>query len=772
MPVVLGAASAITSRRVAAYGVASFLAAAGVVFNAFRQRSNFYSAAVMLGGSNGCMLVLFNWAVFLTLCVGKICQKIFFGPLRAVEIEHLHERLWYAITESLLAMTIFRDDFDGSFVLLFGTMLFLKVFHWLAQDRIEYMEQSQSVTRVFHVRMVAILSLLLEFDILFASFAVQVLLLDGERKGIMIMFASEFLILCATLWSTIAKYVLNCQDLRSEDPWEAKSMYVFFIDLSTDFLKLATYLASFTLILSHYGLPLNIFRDVYMTGRSFFGRLRDFIKYRAATRNMDTRFPDATSEDLSSMSDGTCIICREEMIPRESQDGSQGAASDRSQGPQSGGLNQTPKKLPCGHIFHFHCLRSWLERQQSCPTCRRTVFSLPAVSQQQPNPPPQRGEERPRNEPERRRSPAGLNGRNEQMQTPQDRLQSFLHQLQSDAYQRRLQAQRGRNETASSPSTSHTEPIPQDGARRASPTSSPPTPTSQSRGQALARKALINSLFGAQDDARSLRNRGAEPTAHLASGSIHTPREDDDVLSSFIPPAPWKLRDQKSSTDTRRSTNSDSEKQTPTDQSQQPKEEPADGDQGEEQGALDPADAREAARAAALQRFELTRKGVQTAQSEGSQGSRNKQQSEKSKMDLPGNPLLIPMFDVNDIERFPEHHASRLPFPVLKSNERTSVDPLAFSAQQGIPQLHSLTSAQLSNLSKQTRQGLEERLRLLYRVEESVSGMVQELTRALSVLPKDDSVAPSGATDVKGKTPAEGVHVNDTHESLHDEQSR
>ena len=83
------------------------------------------------------MLVLFNWAVFLTLCVGKICQKIFFGPLRAVEIEHLHERLWYAITESLLAMTIFRDDFDGSFVLLFGTMLFLKVFHWLAQDTLE-----------------------------------------------------------------------------------------------------------------------------------------------------------------------------------------------------------------------------------------------------------------------------------------------------------------------------------------------------------------------------------------------------------------------------------------------------------------------------------------------------------------------------------------------------------------------------------------------------------------------------------------------------------
>ena len=42
-----------------------------------------------------------------------------------------------------------------------------------------------------------------------------------------------------------------------------------------------------------------------------------------------------------------------------------------------------PKKLPCGHMFHFRCLRSWLERQQSCPTCRRSVLG---DDQQQPLP--------------------------------------------------------------------------------------------------------------------------------------------------------------------------------------------------------------------------------------------------------------------------------------------------------------------------------------------------------------------------------------------------
>lgn len=32
-----------------------------------------------------------------------------------------------------------------------------------------------------------------------------------------------------------------------------------------------------------------------------------------------------------------------------------------------------PKKLPCGHVLHLGCLKSWLERQQVCPTCRRPV---------------------------------------------------------------------------------------------------------------------------------------------------------------------------------------------------------------------------------------------------------------------------------------------------------------------------------------------------------------------------------------------------------------
>lgn len=134
----------------------------------------------------------------------------------------------------------------------------------------------------------------------------------------------------------------------------------------SDFLKLTTYLVFFTIIITYYGLPLNIVRDVYITARSFIVRLRALHRYQAATRNMDQRYPNATPEEMSAMSDRTCIICREEMVLNEAEQ-----APINTDGP-----NTTPKKLPCGHIFHFHCLRSWLERQQSCPTWSAIVLSL------------------------------------------------------------------------------------------------------------------------------------------------------------------------------------------------------------------------------------------------------------------------------------------------------------------------------------------------------------------------------------------------------------
>lgn len=60
----------------------------------------------------------------------------------------MFERSWYAITETCLAFTVFRDDFSPKFVTMFTFLLFLKCFHWLAEDRVDYVNTKKKPTNL------------------------------------------------------------------------------------------------------------------------------------------------------------------------------------------------------------------------------------------------------------------------------------------------------------------------------------------------------------------------------------------------------------------------------------------------------------------------------------------------------------------------------------------------------------------------------------------------------------------------------------------------
>lgn len=140
-------------------------------------------------------------------------------------------------------------------------------------------------------------------------------------------------------------------------------------------MKLGIYLTFFFILLMFYGLPIHIMRDLFMTTRSFVKRLTAFIRYRRATQDMNAKYEDATVEDIQR--EDTCIICREEMRPWSLTNPQAPPAVPGALPPArpaaTANERSRPKKLPCGHILHLGCLKSWLERQQVCPTCRRSV---------------------------------------------------------------------------------------------------------------------------------------------------------------------------------------------------------------------------------------------------------------------------------------------------------------------------------------------------------------------------------------------------------------
>ena len=294
--------------------------------------------------------VIYMQCLVMFLLVGKLMRKIFFGTLRAAELEHLIERAWYAVTETCLAFTVYRDDLNARFIGVFAVLLFLKCFHWLAEDRVDFMERSPNINILFHVRILSLLTVLATCDVAFMYFAYHSIITKGA--GTQLVFGFEYAILLATLLNIVMKYILHWIDIASDSPWDEKAVCLLYTELVMSILKVTLYLFFVGAMIKYHNFPLFALRPIYLSLRTLKKALCDVIMSRRAIRNMNTLYPNATPEELAN-SDNVCIICREEMIG-----------------------NGTSKKLPCNHIFHVSCLRSWFQRQQTCPTCRMDILRI------------------------------------------------------------------------------------------------------------------------------------------------------------------------------------------------------------------------------------------------------------------------------------------------------------------------------------------------------------------------------------------------------------
>lgn len=329
-----------------------------VIGNAYYQKKQFYPSVVYITKSNPSMAVIYIQSLVFVLMLGKLMKKVFLGTLRAAEFEHLMERFWYALTETCLAFTVFRDDFNPKFVALFTVLLFLKSFHWLAEDRVDYMERSPVIGWIFHLRVAGLLACLGVLDYQLISYAYQSTIAKGAT--VQLVFGFEYAILMTMVLNTAIKYMFHAAELRSDTPWENKAVFLLYTELIIGFIRVVLYVIFVILMVKIYTLPLFAFRPMYYTMRNFKKALNDVILSRRAIRNMNTLYPDATPEELQ-LSDNICIICREDMVSNS-------------------------KKLPCGHIFHTTCLRSWFQRQQTCPTCRLNILRTPITTTAAPNP--------------------------------------------------------------------------------------------------------------------------------------------------------------------------------------------------------------------------------------------------------------------------------------------------------------------------------------------------------------------------------------------------
>jgi E3 ubiquitin-protein ligase synoviolin len=136
-------------------------------------------------------------------------QRLCFGPLRPTEIEHLYDKGWFAVTETCLAMTIFRDEVGAFFLVMFTALFTGKVWGWIGDGRVEVLEQQPPANPLlFHTRLSISLFLSIAYDIWLLTYAVNTVVEDA-RPTMMVMFLFEFAVLTVCSLHTAARYVIS-----------------------------------------------------------------------------------------------------------------------------------------------------------------------------------------------------------------------------------------------------------------------------------------------------------------------------------------------------------------------------------------------------------------------------------------------------------------------------------------------------------------------------------------------------------------------------------
>ena len=334
------------------YSVTSYVALAACVLFAVATRVQFYPVMVFLGTSKGATAVLVNALIATTVLVGYSWVALFLGRLRDAEIESAWDNMRFSVTETAFALTTFRDELNFRVGLLFVLLLFAKVFHLLNEARIVHIEQTQQTTRLTHARTVALSLTLAALDVAVINGCARYVAANGA--SVYLLFAFEHAVLLIALHTTVIRYAMAVYDSHYRGRWHNKGMYEMYVSLVGEALQFSAYLSFATVVLIYYGIPIHLMRQLYVSFRNLVERMAHVVRFRRLVGDLNTRFPDATPEEIAA-TDGVCIICRDDMTEATAQ------------------VSGVPKKLQCGHLFHSYCLQNWLERQFTCPTCRHVI---------------------------------------------------------------------------------------------------------------------------------------------------------------------------------------------------------------------------------------------------------------------------------------------------------------------------------------------------------------------------------------------------------------
>lgn len=304
---------------------------------------------------NFCFWSNLNLAYCCLFLFGKVIQRVVFGDLRASELQQIQDRFWNFIFYKFIfifgVLNVQQVTEIMWWTAWFTLLGFFHLFTQLCKDRFEYLSFSPTTTPWTHAKVIGLLNVLA----LCCNGLLFICLFVGWPDGIhtFTFMLAECMLLLIKVVHGLTRYGIHLWDVGHTTMWEGRSTWSYNTDLTmsvamciVDFAHHMHMLLWSNIFLSMASLVLCMqLRHLFYEIQKKLAKHRNYLRI---IKCMESRFPFATEEQLMKNNDD-CAICWDSM--------------------------ETARKLPCGHLFHNSCLRSWLENDTSCPTCRQSLAS-------------------------------------------------------------------------------------------------------------------------------------------------------------------------------------------------------------------------------------------------------------------------------------------------------------------------------------------------------------------------------------------------------------
>lgn len=379
------------------------------LWNAYKQSHSFLQWTIKLNqGFSFIILCTFILLNFFMLWQGVL--TLLYGELRLIEQEHIFERLPLIIIPIIMISPYF--NYEHLFSIMFWGMIsiIMQVSTWILKDRLEGLLQgindSTTVTKLIFsdfIRNVIVFAILHYFTLNYTFIRNGKKYIENKNSinvavflfgyNLVITFISYLNITCQAILNIYAFYYTqpshnhndgNDDGEEEERDFEGKFIYEKCIDLFTKLLDVTFAI----LVLIPLRFQAFYLKDLLWNVLLLIKQGMELFQLFKNNKKLDDKLPDVIVDDLIGH-DNVCIVCMDDLVElslekkheiQESNDNDDSIMEDNiadkitQDDIDSMGKGKKPKILPCGHMLHFACLKHWMERSQTCPTCRLPVF--------------------------------------------------------------------------------------------------------------------------------------------------------------------------------------------------------------------------------------------------------------------------------------------------------------------------------------------------------------------------------------------------------------